>query len=120
MEQDRVFKGEDVVRFLEHALREIPEKLLIIWDGSSIHRSKAVKPFLRDGGAARIHPEQLPGYAPDLNRRGILQRLKHVELKNVCCRNLRELRVELRRAEERLRHNKYVILGCTRQPGFEV
>jgi hypothetical protein len=30
------------------------------------------------------------------------------------------LRGELRKAKERLRHKKHVILGCIRQPGFEV
>jgi hypothetical protein len=30
------------------------------------------------------------------------------------------LRVELRKAKERLSHKKHVILGCIRQPGFEV
>jgi hypothetical protein len=30
------------------------------------------------------------------------------------------LKVELRRAKERMRHNRDVILGCIRQPGFEV
>jgi len=30
------------------------------------------------------------------------------------------LNVELRRAKERLRHKRHVILGCSRQPGFEV
>jgi hypothetical protein len=43
MEQDRSFKGKDVVRFLKHALAQIPGKLLIIWDGSQIHRSQEVK-----------------------------------------------------------------------------
>jgi hypothetical protein len=38
----------------------------------------------------------------------------------LCCQNLKELKVELRKAKERLRHNKHVILGCIRQPGFEV
>jgi len=51
---------------------------------------------------------------------GIWKHLKYVELKNVCCRSLSELRVELRKAKERLRHKKHVILGCIRQPGFEV
>lgn len=121
MEQEKAFKGEDVVRFLKHALREIPGKLLIIWDGSPIHRSRVVKEFLADGAAARIQLEQLPGYAPELNPdEGIWSHLKHVELKNVCCQNLRELRVELRKAKERLRHKKHVILGCIRQPGLEV
>ena len=40
MEQDRAFKGPDVVRFLEHALRQIGGKLIIIWDGSPIHCAK--------------------------------------------------------------------------------
>jgi hypothetical protein len=41
-EQDRAFKGEDVVRFLKHLMRQIPGKLLVIWDGSPIHRGGAV------------------------------------------------------------------------------
>lgn len=121
MEQERSFKGEDVVRFLKHVLRQIPGKLLIIWDGSQIHRSKAVKKFLANGAASRIQLEQLPGYAPDLNPdEGIWNQLKCTELKNVCCQDLQELKVELRKAKERLRHKKDVILGCIREPGFEV
>jgi transposase len=121
MEQEKAFKGEDVVRFLGHALREIPGKILIVWDGAPIHRSKVVKQFLAEGGAARIQLEQLPGYAPELNPdEGIWKHLKRVELKNVCCQDLQELKVELRKAKERLRHKKHVILGCISQPGFEV
>jgi transposase len=102
VEQERAFKGPDVVRFLKHALRQIPGKLLIIWDGSPIHRAKVVKGFLADGAAARVQLEQLPGYAPGLNPdEGIWKHLKYVELKNVCCRSLSELRVELREAKER-------------------
>jgi transposase len=63
----------------------------------------------------------LPGYAPELNPdEGNWKHLKYVELKNVCCRSLCELRRGLRKAKERLRHKKHVILGCIRQPGFEV
>ncbi len=121
IEQERAFKGPDVVRFLEHALRQIPGKLLVVWDGSPIHRSKVVKRFLAEGAAGRLQLEQLPGYAPELNPdEGIWKHLKHVELKNVCCRSLSELRRELRKAKERLRHKKHVIFGCIRQPGFEV
>jgi hypothetical protein len=66
-EQERAFKGEDVVRFLKHLLRQIPGKLLVIWDGSPIHRGGAVKDFLASGASRRLKLEQLPGYAPDLN-----------------------------------------------------
>src|SRR4051794_20510129 len=48
LEQERAFNGKDVVHFLKHALGQIPGKLLIVWDGSSIHRSKAVKEFLEE------------------------------------------------------------------------
>ena len=53
-EQERAFKGEDVVRFLKHLMRQIPGKLLLIWDGSPIHRGGAVSrtfwPARRPGG----------------------------------------------------------------------
>ena len=121
LEQERAFKGEDVVRFLKHLMRQIEGKLLVIWDGSPIHRCGAVKDFLASGAASRVRLEQLPGYAPDLNPdEGIWKHLKCVEMKNLCCQSLSELRVELRKAKERLRHKKEVILGCIRQPGFEV
>jgi transposase len=121
IEQDRAFKGEDAVRFLKHLMRQVPGKLLVIWDGSPIHRSRAVKDFLRSGAARRVQLEQLPGYAPDLNPdEGVYKHLKCVELKNLCCQSLSELRVELRKAKERLRHKRDVILGCIRLPGFEV
>jgi hypothetical protein len=49
MEQERSFKAEDAVRFLKHLLRRIPGKLLVVWDGSPIHRGGAVKDFLASG-----------------------------------------------------------------------
>jgi transposase len=104
MEQERAFKSQDVVRYLRHVLRQMPGKLLIIWDGSPIHSGQAVKEFLASGAENRLQLEQLPGYAPDLNPdEGVWKHLKYVELKNVCCQSLSELRIELRKAKERLR-----------------
>jgi transposase len=121
MEQERAFNAEDVVRFLKHLLRHIPGKLLVIWDGSPIHQGRAVKDYLTGGASRRLELEQLPGYAPDLNPdEGVWKHLKCVELKNLCCESLAELKIELRKAKERLRHKRDVILGCIRQPGFEV
>jgi transposase len=109
------------VRFLKHLMHQIPGKQLVIWDGSPMHRSREVKDFLASGASLRLKLEQLPGYAPELNPdEGIWKHLKCVELKNLCCQSLAQLRVELRKAKERLRHKKHVILGCIRQPGFEL
>jgi transposase len=116
MVQDCAFKGPAIVRFLRHLLRHIPGKLLIIWDGLPAHRSQVVKDFLAQGAAKRIHLEQLPGYAPDLNPdEGVWRYLKYVEMKNLCCQTLHELRYELRKAMARLRHKTDVILSCFKQ-----
>ena len=117
--QGEAYHGGDVVRFLRHVLRHIEGKLLIMWDGASIHRSQAIKDFLAAGGAKRIHLERLPGYAPDLNPdEGIWSYLKYRELRNVVCQNKIELRYELRLAVARLRHKQHAIQGCITQAGL--
>lgn len=116
MTQEVAFDGAAIVRFLKHLLRHISGKLLVIWDGLPAHRSQAVKDFLRQGAAKRLHLEQLPAYAPDLNPdEGVWNYLKNVELKNLCCHNLQELRDELRKAIARLRHKTDLILAFIRQ-----
>jgi transposase len=121
MIQKVAFNGTTIVRFLKHLLRHIGGQLLIIWDGLPAHRGQAVKDFLRQGAAQRIHLERLPGYAPDLNPdEGIWHYLKHVEMKNLCCHNLDELRHELRKAAARLRHKTDVILACFKQAHLHV
>jgi transposase len=117
--QARPFRSQDIVCFLKHLLRHIPGKLLILWDRLPAHRSQPVKNFLANGGATRIHLELLPAYAPELNpTEGVWQQLKVVEMKNLCCHDLPELRHELRKAKERLRHKTAVLHGCVRQPGY--
>jgi transposase len=109
------FNGDGVVRFLQHLLRHLPGKLLLIWDGAPIHRGHAVKEFLRSEGQ-RIWLERLPSYAPELNPvEGIWHYVKHRELGAVCCYDQDELRQELRLAWARLRHKRYVLQGCLAQ-----
>jgi hypothetical protein len=67
LEQERAFKGEDVVRFLKHLMRQIPDKLLVIWDGSPIHRGGALKDFLSSGASRRLKLEQLPFSTPPIS-----------------------------------------------------
>jgi transposase len=119
--QDHPYKSPDIVRVLKHLLRHIPGKLLVIWDGSPIHRGQPVKDFLAQGGARRIRLEQFPGYAPDLNPdEGIWNYLKRVELANRCCADLATLSRALRRAKERLRHKRSVLQACFTQAGYQV
>ena len=99
-------------------LRKVRGQIILIWDGSPIHRGQPVKDFLRRGAAKRLHLEQLPGYAPDLNPdEGVWNYVKRVELANICCRDLSELRIHVIRARERLRHKWEIIRACSRHCG---
>jgi hypothetical protein len=119
--RERSLRGPDVVRFLRHLLDWLPGKLLVIWDGSPIHRARVVKAFLAAGAAARLQPEQLPAYAPDTSPdEGVWNHLKHVELANRCCRDLRHLRSVPRRAVLRLRQKPHLVRACIRQAGYEL
>jgi transposase len=117
--RERAFRGPAIVRFLQHLLRQLPGPLLVIWDGAPIHRARPVKDFLAQGAARRLQLEQLPSYAPDLNPdEGIWHYLKHVELRNLCCTDLNELRLELGLAVKRLRHKRRVLRGCVAECGY--
>ena len=117
--QDRALDSADVVAFLEHLLREVPGRMVIIWDGAPIHRSRTITQFLANGAAQRLHLERLPAYAPELNPdEGVWQQLKGVELRNVCCVDLPQLRHELRDAVKRVRRKPRIIQACFQGAGL--
>jgi transposase len=111
--------GLDSIHFLKHLHSRTDQKLLVIWDGSPIHRSVAVRTFLADGAAKQIHLERLPAYAPDLNPdEGVWSYLKHVELRNVCCFNLDHLHQQLNLAILRLRQKPVLIQSFFEEAGL--
>ncbi len=111
--QDHALNSADVVAFLEHLLREVPGRIVVIWDGSPIHRSHTIQEFLANGAAHRLHLERLPAYAPELNPgEGLWAQLKAIELRNLCCVDLRHLRDELRAAVKRVRRKPRILKGC--------
>ena len=113
------FHGSDSVHFLKHLISQTNSKLLVIWDGSRIHRNEEVKSFLFDGAAKQIHLERLPAYAPDLNPdEGVWNHLKYVELRNSCCLDLMDLRQKLSLAVLRLRRRPHLIQSFFGQAGL--
>lgn len=108
--RDDSLTGIESVRFLKHLLAQLGRQLLVIWDGSPIHRGKEVQGYLSDGAAKQIHLERLPAYAPDLNPdEGVWNHLKRVELRNLCCLNLSHLRHQFDLAVMRLRRKPHLI-----------
>ena len=107
--RSRALTSRDSVRFLKHMKRQVQQGLMVVWDGSPIHR-REVTQFMATEEAKGISLEQLPGYAPDLNPdEGVWQHLKNVELRNVCCKNLDHLHRELNLAIMRLRNKPRII-----------
>jgi transposase len=120
MVRDKALDSLDSVVFLKHLLPHVSDRLLVIWDGSPIHKGQ-VRSFLAAGGARQIHLEQLPPYAPDLNpAEGVWHQLKHVEMRNLCCRNLAHLRRELGFAIRRVRRKPRLMIACYTGAGLSL
>jgi transposase len=112
----------DSVFFLKHLLVQTGKKLLVIWDGSPIHRWGEVREYLVEEGAKRIHLEALPGYAPDLSPldQGCWQHLKHVEMRNLSCMDMEELHLEFHLAIGRLRRKPRLIQAFFAAAGLPI
>ena len=110
MVRNQAMTGRESVLFLRHLLHRIGTLLLVVWDGSPIHRGREVKGYLANGGTKQIHLEHFPAYAPDLNpAEGIWNQLKFVEMRNLCCSDLVDLHNELNLAIVRLRRKPALI-----------
>jgi transposase len=116
----RSLNGLHTVAFLEHLARHAGRRLLVIWDGSPIHRRAAVQEFLGSAAGRGIQVERLPGYAPDLNPwdAGGWDHLKHVALRNLACRDLEELHLELHLAIGRLRQKPHLVRSFFQAAGL--
>jgi transposase len=115
------FNGLHCVEFLSHLLRVAGKRVLVIWDGSPIHRRAAVKEFVA-GTRGKVWLEGMPGYAPDLNPwdEGGWHRLKDVEMRNLVCLDLEELHQEFYLALGRLRQKPHLVRSFFAQAGLVI
>jgi transposase len=101
--------GLHTIEFLVHLGRLGADRLLVVWDGSPIHRRAEVKAFVAEAGDA-IHVEPLPPYAPDLNPvEWLWRQMKEVEMRNLTCLDLEQLHMELHLALARVRQKPALI-----------
>jgi transposase len=119
--RQEALNGLHSIEFLKHLLRVAGSRLLVIWDGSPIHRRTAVKEFVA-GTRGKVWLEALPGYAPDLNPwdEGGWHYLKDVEMRNVVCRDLEELHQEFYLAVGRLRQKSHLVQSFFAQAGLKI
>jgi len=113
--------SREVVLFLGQLLRMFADLLLVIWDGIPTHRSRIVKAYLANGAAKRIHLEQLPGYAPDLNpTEWVWSYLKLADLANIACDHLPDLEVLIKNSKRRMQRRPQLIQAFVRNAGYEL
>ena len=98
-------KAAQAVEFLGHLRRQVKGRLLVIWDGLAVHRSRRVQDYV-ERSAAQIALARLPAYAPELNpAEYIWGHLKRHALANFCPQDIphlsQEARRQLRRSQRR-------------------
>lgn len=118
---DHPISSVEVIEFLDLLQRYFSGLLTVIWDGSPTHRSKAIHEYLSNGAAKRIHLERLPGYAPELNpTEYVWSYLKKVDLANLSCNTLPEIRVFLNSAKRCLRRKPELLKSFIQHVGYQV
>jgi transposase len=113
--------GLHCVDFLKHLRAVTGRRLLVIWDGSPIHRRVAVREFVEQT-KGKVVVEQLPGYAPDLNPwdEGGWHHLKNVEMRNLVTHDLEELHERFHLALDRLRQKPHLARSFFAQAGLSL
>jgi transposase len=117
--RQKSLNGLHSIEFLIHLLRMAGKRLLVIWDGSPIHRRAEVRDFVAST-SGKVRLEALPGYAPDLNPwdEGGWHHLKHDEMRNLVCRDLEELHEQFHLATARLRQKSHLVRSFFAQAGL--
>lgn len=76
------FNNIRMAAFLEHLMRALPHRLLVVWDGGGMHKGDPIRDAVARF-APRLHLERLPPYAPMLNPvESLWSWLKHGRLSN--------------------------------------
>lgn len=88
---DAYFNNEQIAGFLEDMMREIPHRIVLVWDRGQMHHGDPIRDQV-----ARFQPrlslEELPSYAPMLNPlECVFSWLKYSRLCNFAPRNTHEL-----------------------------
>ena len=110
--------GGRVIEFLEHLLRDVPGRIMLLWDNGTIHRRKDVKQFLWDQ-RKRLETRRFPAYAPELNPDELVwSALKYQRLSNWCPRTEEEIREGVERELGWLQAHPDFVASCIQHAGI--
>jgi transposase len=112
--------AHEAVLFLRHLLLHIPDRILVLWNGSRIHKSRELDEFRRMDTVGRMTIEYFPPYAPEVDpQEYVWHQLKHVDLRNLSSFSLDQLWVRLQDATHRLRQRVGLLRNLIRHAGLD-
>lgn len=103
-------RAPEVIGFLRHLLRHLRGPVVLLWDGSPVHRAAPVKRFLKQ--YPRLHAHRFPGYAPELNPDELVWAQLKKATANSVPKNIAHLRKLLQKPLDRLRHSQPLLRSC--------
>jgi len=104
------FKGPDVLRFLKPLLKHLRGPVMLLWDRGRIHRAGDVQAFIENH--PRLHVQEFPGYAPELNPAEYVWMQADSALANSAPEELAELKAMLLTTKRRLRGSQDLLWAC--------
>ena len=106
----RNLTGLDVRAFLQHLLRHLRGPVVLLWDRGPIHRRREVKQW--STAHPRLHVEEFPAYAPELNPAEYVWAQADRALANSAPTDLRQLNGMLRNSVRRIRGSQSLLWSC--------
>jgi transposase len=117
MIRNKPFDSKAIIEYLEYLRTELKRKLLIIWDGASIHDSAEIRTWLALQKPNEFFLAKQPHYSPELNAdEQVWHQLKGIKLKNRCNQNVKELQPRIVKAMDELKENKDLIKAFFNHP----
>lgn len=105
------FRSPAMIRFLKNMQRNWRRKILLIWDGATIHTSSFVRDWLtKQKEQPQFWLSRIPPYSPELNpAEQVWNYMKNVLLRNICCKTVKELKLRVIEAFETIKNDKGLI-----------
>jgi transposase len=106
----RNVNGLDIKDFLSYLLKHLHGNIILLWDGSQIHRRNVLKEYLQPH--SRLQAEEFPGYAPELNPAEYIWNQADHELSNSSPEDLQQLETLLSSSANKLSNSQQLLWSC--------
>lgn len=119
MQKENV-NSDIIIKFIDALHKEVPGRIVLLWDRYSPHKSKIVKEHIKNQ-SDWLTTEPFPAYAPELNPvEYMLSALKTKDVAGLCAAHIAQIADKLELAVDRLADNQNIILGFIKAAGLYV